>query len=106
MMFDVYSTSLLNPPLCHRTITGLSTLNPENVVYDTTTGRSHTVSQKDTINHTSSVTAFYNRQNLRIKNEEVLIFYDSGGNRHLIEGQTAELLDLDVLSQETITIGG
>ena len=37
--------------------------------------------------------------------EEVLVFYDSGSNGHLIEGQTAELLDLDVLSCETVPIG-
>ena len=43
---------------------------------------------------------------LCIKNEEVLVFYDSSSNGHLIEGQTAELLDLDVLSCETVPIGG
>ena len=105
-MFDVYSASLLTPPACHKTITGPPTLNPGNVVYDTTTGRSRTVSQKDTINRTSSDTAFYAMQTLRIKNEEVLVFYDSGSNGHLIEGQTAELLDLDILSCETVPIGG
>ena len=106
MMFDVYSASLLTPPACHKTITGPPTLNPGNVVYDTTTGRSRTVSQKDIINRTSSDTAFYAMQTLHIKNEEVLIFYDSSSNGHLIEGQTAELLDLDVLSCETVPIGG
>ena len=76
------------------------------MVYDTTTARSRTVSQKDTINRTSSDTAFYGMQTLRIKNKEVLVFYDSGSNGHLIESQTAELLDLDVLSCETVSIGG
>jgi hypothetical protein len=97
-MLDVFNTSMLVPPSSHNTITGPPTLNPGNVVYDTTTGRSRTVSQKDTINRTSSDTAFYAMQTLRIKNEEVLVFYDSGSNGHLIEGQTAELLDLDILS--------
>ena len=45
-------------------------------------------------------------QTLRIKNEEVLVFYDSGSNGHLIEGQTAKLLNLDVLSRESVPIGG
>ena len=105
-MFDVYSSSLLTPPSSHKTLTGPPTINPGNVVYDTTTGRSRTVSQKDTINRTSNETAFYAMQTLRIKNEEVLVFYDSGNNGHLIEGQTAELLDLDILSRETVPIGG
>ena len=69
-------------------------------------GRSRTVSQKDMINRTSNKTAFYAMQTLWIKNEEVLVFYDSGSNGHLIEGQTAELLDLDILSRETVPIGG
>ena len=86
-------------------MTGPPTPNPGNVIYDMTTGRSRTVSQKDTINRTSSDTAFYAMQTLRIKNEEVLVFYDSGSNGHLIEGQTAELLDLDVLSRESVPIG-
>ena len=105
-MFDVYSSSLLTPPSSHKTLTGPPTINPGNVVYDTTTGRSRTVSQKDTINRTSNETAFYAMQTLRIKNEEVLVFFDSGSNGHLIEGQTAELLDLDILSRETVPIGG
>ena len=103
-MLDVFNTSMLVPPSSHKTITGPPTLNPGNVVYDTTTGRSQTLSQKDTINRTSSDTAFYAMQTLRIKNEEVLVFYDSGSNGHLIEGQTAELLDLDVLSRKTVPI--
>ena len=73
-MFDVFGASLLTPPACHKTITGPPNLNPGNVVYDTTTGRSRTVSQKDTINRTSSDTAFYSMQTLHIKNEEVLVF--------------------------------
>ena len=36
----------------------------------------------------------------------MLVFYDSSSNGHLIEGQTAELLDPDVLSCETMPIGG
>ena len=67
-MFDVYSSSLLTPPSSHKTLTGPPTINPGNVVYDTTTGRSRTVSQKDTINRTSNETAFYAMQTLQIKN--------------------------------------
>ena len=45
-------------------------------------------------------------QTLWIKNQEVLVFYYSGSNGHLIEGQTAELLNLDVLSCKSVPIGG
>ena len=79
---------------------------PSNIVYDTITGQSRSITQKDTINKTSAETAFYAMQTLRIKNQEVLVFYDSGSNGHLVDGQMAENLDLDILTEENVPVGG
>jgi hypothetical protein len=44
-------------------------------------------------------------QTVKIKNQEVLIFYDSGSNGHLIEGTLAEDLQLDVVASESVPVG-
>ena len=49
--------------------------------------------------------AFYAMQTVRIRNQDVLMFYDSGSNSHLIEGTLAEQLRLDVLASECVPVG-
>jgi len=85
--------------------TGPPTAVPSNVVYDTTTGSSRPITRKDVIKRSSEETAFYTMQTVRIRNEEVIIFYDSGSNGHLIEGELAEKLQLDVVAGESVPIG-
>jgi hypothetical protein len=82
------------------------TTNPGGTIYDTSTGKPRTVTAKDTINRTSTDTAFYAMQTLRIRNQDVLVFYDSGSNGHLVDGATAESLKLDVLNTENVPVGG
>ena len=100
----VHNASTLKPYPFSKT--GQPTMVPSNIVYDTTTGQSRSITQKDTINKTSAETAFYAMQTLRIKNQEVLVFYDSGSNGHLVDGQMAENLDLDILTEENVPVGG
>jgi hypothetical protein len=82
------------------------TTNPGGTIYDTSTGKPRTVTAKDTINRTSTDTAFYAMQTLRIRNQDVLVLYDSGSNGHLVDGATAESLKLDVLNTENVPVGG
>jgi hypothetical protein len=82
------------------------TTNPGGTIYDTSTGKPRTVTAKDTIIRTSTDTAFYAMQTLRIRNQDVLVFYDSGSNGHLVDGATAESLKLDVLNTENVPVGG
>jgi hypothetical protein len=98
-----HSTAFMPPP--PRSKTGPPTPAPNKVVYDTTTGRPQPISKNVLINKTSSESAFYAMQTVKIKNQEVLIFYDSGSNGHLIEGDLAEDLELDVVTSESVPVG-
>ena len=62
------------------------TPNLSNMVYDTTTGDPRPLTTKDHVNRTSMEVAFYAMQTVRIRNQDILMFYDSGSNSHLIEG--------------------
>jgi hypothetical protein len=98
-----HSTAFMPP--APRSKTGPPTPAPNKVVYDTTTGRPQPISKNVLINKTSSESAFYAMQTVKIKNQEVLIFYDSGSNGHLIEGDLAEDLELDVVTSESVPVG-
>ena len=94
------------PPASHFGKTSPPSSQRSNVVYDTSTGLSRQISNKDTIVHQSQEVAYYTMQTIRIKNSDILIFFDSGSNGHLIEGELAESLGLDVLTDEMVPIGG
>jgi hypothetical protein len=93
-------------PVSHITQTSKPTAQPSNVVYDTHSGQARKITNKDTINRTSQEIAYYAMQTIRINNKDVLLFFDSGANGHLIEGALAESLGLDVISDEVVPIGG
>ena len=99
----IHSTSIMPPPPCSKT--GPPTPNLSNMVYDTTTGDPRPLTNKDHVNRTSMEVAFYAMQTVRIRNQDVLMFYDSGSNSHLIEGTLAEQLRLDVLASECVPVG-
>jgi hypothetical protein len=98
------TSTYIAPP--HPSKSSPQTTKPGSTVYDTSTGKPRTVTAKDTINRTSTDTAFYAMQTLRIRNQDVLVFYDSGSNGHLVDGATAESLKLDVLNTENVPVGG
>jgi competence transcription factor ComK len=98
-----HSTSIMPPPPLSKT--GPPTPNVSNMVYDTTTGDSRPLTHKDHVNRASPETAYYAMQTVRIRNQDVLMFYDSGSNGHLIEGVLAEQLRLDVLTSDSVPVG-
>ena len=104
MCLGTHSTA--TPPVTHFGKTSPPTALPSKVVYDTSTGMSRMISNKDTIVKQSQEVAFYTMQTIRIKNKDVLMFFDSGSNGHLIDGELAELLKLDVVTDEMVPIGG
>ena len=53
------------------------------MMYDTITGDPRSLTHKDYVNRTSMEVAFYAMQTVRIWNQDVLMFYDSGSNAHL-----------------------
>jgi len=99
----VHSTAVEQPFAPSKT--GPPTPIPSNVVFDTVTGDARPLTRKDVVKRPSEETAFYTMQTVRIKNEEVIVFYDSGSNGHLIEGELAERLQLDVVASESVPIG-
>ena len=98
-----HSTSVMAPPPSSKT--GPPTPNLSNMVYNTITGDPRPLTHKDHVNRTSMEVAFYAMQTVRIRNQDVLMFYDSGSNAHLIEGTLAEQLRLDVLASECVPVG-
>jgi hypothetical protein len=101
---DVETTA--TPLMAHVTRTSKPSPQPLSVVYDTATGQARPISQKDNIIRTSSEVAYYAMQTIRIKDQDVLVFFDSGSNGHLIEGELAEELQLEVVTDEMVPIGG
>ena len=73
-----HSTSVMTPPPSSKT--GPPTPNLSNMVYDTITGDPRPLTHKDHVNRTSMEVAFYAMQTVRIRNQDVLMFYDSGSN--------------------------
>jgi hypothetical protein len=94
------------PLMAHVTRTSKPSPQPLSVVYDTATGQARPISRKDNIIRTSSEVAYYAMQTIRIKDQDVLVFFDSGSNGHLIEGELAEELQLEVVTDTMVPIGG
>jgi hypothetical protein len=101
---DVETTA--TPLMAHVTRTSKPSPQPLSVVYDTATGQARPILQKDNIIRTSSEVAYYAMQTIRIKDHDVLVFFDSGSNGHLIEGELAEELQLEVVTDTMVPIGG
>ena len=78
---------------------------PSRKVFDTITGASRVLDKKTVLNAPSQDAAFYVMQTIRMGDEEVILFFDSGANGNLIEGELAEKLDLDVVSNNSVVIG-
>lgn len=59
----------------------------------------------DTVIRPAREEAFYVMQTLNLGGEDVLAFYDSGSNTHLVEGDLAERVGFTVLSNNCVPIG-
>jgi energy-coupling factor transporter ATP-binding protein EcfA2 len=93
----------LDLPLGELTVvTGVSGSGKSSLVFDTFTGKSRPVTEKDKIVAPSSETAFYVMQTLNICNEPCLTFYDSGANTHLVQARLAEGAGFHLLSRNSI----
>ena len=99
--------SAIRPPPDVSTLlkTGPPTAVPSNVVFDTATGEKREIKDSDKVVKASQEVAFYAMQTIRIKDKDVLLFFDSGSNGHLIEGSLAEKLELDVVTDDIVPIG-
>ena len=73
--------------------------------FDTRDGSTRRISQNDPIFMPSKEESFFIMQQLRIGGEEVLTFYDSGANVHLVEGSLAEKVGFTVLDDRCVSIG-
>ena len=49
--------------------------------------------------------AFYVMQTLNLRGQDVLTFYDSGANHHMIKGEIAEDVDLKVVTDKPVNVG-
>lgn len=99
----VFKTAVGSPPPIS-TKTSPPTCEPSNIVYDTHSGKYKPLSPTHQVVKQVKESAFFLMQTIKIKHEEILVFYDSGANSHLIEGELAEELNLDVVSNESIPI--
>jgi hypothetical protein len=61
---------------------------------------------EDNIIPESKQDAFYIMQILNLRGQDVLTFYDSGANHHIIDGSLAEDIQLKVLKKEGVEIQG
>ena len=101
-LISTYATSTTKPPRCK---TSAPTGAKPAVCYDTTTGSTRRISKADMIVRPSKEDCFYVMQWLRIGGEDVLTFFDSGANTHLVEGELAEKVGFTVLSDRCVPIG-
>ena len=81
-------------------------MNPDECTpfFDTRTGNQIDVSE-DYIKEDPDEDAVYLLQYLRIGNRDLLIFFDNGANQHLVNGEIAEELMFEVISQKPINVG-
>ena len=63
------------------------------------------IQQQDKIVKPSKERPFFVMQQLRIGGEDVLTFYDSGANVHLVEGALAERVGFTILDNKCVSIG-
>ena len=73
--------------------------------YDTRDGSTRGVKPSDPIIMPSKEKPFFVMQRLNMGGEEVLTFYDSGANIHLVEGSIAEKVGFKVLDNKCVSIG-
>ena len=73
--------------------------------YDTRDGTTRQIQPQDNIVVPSKEQPFFVMQQLRIAGEDVLTFYDSGANIHLVEGSLAEKVGFTVLDDRCVSIG-
>jgi hypothetical protein len=73
--------------------------------YDTRDGSIRQIQPQDPIHMPSKEEPFFIMQQLRIGGEDVLTFYDSGANVHLVEGSLAERVGFTVLDDKCVSIG-
>ena len=90
-LISTHATATSRPPRCK---TSAPSGKRPFICYDTTTGSTRRISQADMIVRPSKEDAFYVMQWLKIGGEDVLTFYDSGANTHLVEGELAEKVGL------------
>ena len=99
------STVLSSPrgrPPASKTTTPMSCAPSQ--VYDTRDGSSHLIQPHDKIVTPSKEQPFFVMQQLRIGGEDVLTFYDSGANVHLVEDSLAERVGFTVLDNKCVSI--
>ena len=100
------STVLSSPrgrPPASKTTTPMSCTPRQ--VYDTRDGSTRLIQPHDKIVTPSKEQPFFVMQQIRIGGEEVLTFYDSGANVHLVEGSLAERVGFTVLDNKCVSIG-
>jgi hypothetical protein len=73
--------------------------------FDTRDGSVRQIEPRDTIIMPSKEEPFFIMQQLRIGGEDVLTFYDTGANVHLVEGALAERVGFTVLDDKCVSIG-
>ena len=78
----------------------------KDVVFDTATGAHRPLGKEDRIVEQSGEAAFYTLQTLKLGDCEVLTFFDSGSSGNIIEGELAERLKLQVLTDAAVNMGG
>ena len=78
----------------------------KDVVFDTSTGAHRPLGKDDRIIEQSGEAAFYTLQTLKLGDCEVLTFFDSGSSGNIIEGELAERLKLQVLTDSGVDMGG
>ena len=76
------------------------------VTFDTFTGSRRPISPTDTVNKHSRDKALFILQTLKLGDEHVITFFDSGSDSHLILGDLAERLQLDIISAKSSPIIG
>ena len=101
-LLSTHATATSRPPRCK---TSAPSGKRPSICYDTTTGSTRRISQADMIVRPSKEDAFYVMQWLKIGGEDVLTFYDSGANTHLVEGELEEKVGFTVLSDRCVSVG-
>ena len=81
------------------------TLRIPMTTYDTRDGSIRNIEPSDPIVMPSKEQPFFVMQRLNIGGVEVLTFYDSGANIHLVEGSIAEEIGFTVLDDKCVSIG-
>jgi hypothetical protein len=73
--------------------------------FNTSDGSTQEISVYDSIIMPAKEESFFIMQQLRINGEDVLTFFDTGANAHLVEGSLAEKAGFTVLDDRCVSIG-